>query len=99
MCWGGIGATQRVHTAWQWIWFQRSCTRAMLSSVLWARPPMCHLVLPLLLPHQEVMRHFQLRERVGAAPQSYGLGLKEVWEVSGRQGGRAGCLQAGRSLE
>ena len=45
------------------------------------------------------MRHFQLRERVGAAPQSYGLGLKEVWEVSGRQGGRAGCLQAGRSLE
>lgn len=27
------------------------------------------------------MKHFQLRERVGASPQSYALGIKEVWEV------------------
>lgn len=28
------------------------------------------------------MKHFRLREQAGAAPQSYGLGIKEVWEVS-----------------
>ena len=31
---------------------------------------------------QEVIKHFKLRERVGASPQSYALGIKEVWEVS-----------------
>lgn len=28
---------------------------------------------------QEVIKHFGLAE--GAAPQTYGLGIKEVWEV------------------
>ena len=27
------------------------------------------------------MKQFQLRERVGAQPQTYALGLKEVWQV------------------
>ncbi|GAB4818732.1 hypothetical protein N2152v2_005778 [Parachlorella kessleri] len=30
---------------------------------------------------QEVIKHFKLREKVGASPQSYALGIKEVWEV------------------
>ncbi|CAL5223469.1 g5989 [Coccomyxa viridis] len=30
---------------------------------------------------QEVMKHFRLREQAGADPQTYALGLKEVWEV------------------
>jgi electron-transferring-flavoprotein dehydrogenase len=32
---------------------------------------------------QAVMRRFGLRERTGAQPQTYALGLKEVWEVGG----------------
>lgn len=32
-------------------------------------------------PVQEVMKHFRLREQAGADPQTYALGLKEVWEV------------------
>ncbi len=28
------------------------------------------------------MKHFRLREQAGADPQTYALGLKEVWEVS-----------------
>ena len=31
---------------------------------------------------QEVMKRFRLREQAGADPQTYALGLKEVWEVS-----------------
>lgn len=31
---------------------------------------------------QEVMKHYKLREQAGADPQTYALGLKEVWEVS-----------------
>ncbi len=31
---------------------------------------------------QGVMKRFQLRERVGAQPQTYALGLKEVWTVA-----------------
>ena len=31
---------------------------------------------------QEVMKRFKLREQAGADPQTYALGLKEVWEVS-----------------
>jgi flavin-dependent dehydrogenase len=27
------------------------------------------------------MAHYGLREAVGACPQTYALGLKEVWEV------------------
>ena len=27
------------------------------------------------------MKRFRLRERVGAQPQTYALGLKEVWQV------------------
>jgi hypothetical protein len=30
---------------------------------------------------QEVMKRFKLREDAGADPQTYALGLKEVWEV------------------
>lgn len=30
---------------------------------------------------QEAIKHFQLRERVQAQPQTYALGIKEVWEV------------------
>jgi electron-transferring-flavoprotein dehydrogenase len=30
---------------------------------------------------QHVMKHFKLREKGGAQPQTYALGLKEVWEV------------------
>ena len=30
---------------------------------------------------QEVMKRFRLREQAGADPQTYALGLKEVWEV------------------
>ena len=38
---------------------------------------------PLAVPAQ-VARKFGLRERAGACPQTYGLGLKEVWEVRAR---------------
>lgn len=31
---------------------------------------------------QHIMKRFQLREQVGAQPQTYALGLKEVWEVA-----------------
>ncbi len=31
---------------------------------------------------QEAMRAFGLRERAGACPQTYALGLKEVWSVA-----------------
>ena len=27
------------------------------------------------------MKHYKLREQAGADPQTYALGLKEVWEV------------------
>jgi electron-transferring-flavoprotein dehydrogenase len=27
------------------------------------------------------MKTFELREAVGADPQTYGLGVKEVWEI------------------
>mmetsp|Transcript_1818 Transcript_1818/g.3182 ORF Transcript_1818/g.3182 Transcript_1818/m.3182 type:complete len:601 (-) Transcript_1818:92-1894(-) len=30
---------------------------------------------------EEIMKTFNLREEVGASPQTYGLGLKEVWQV------------------
>ena len=52
---------------------------------------------------QAVMQHYGLRERVQAQPQTYALGIKEVWEVRwgrvgkigwwwGGQGQRAACL-------
>lgn len=36
---------------------------------------------------QHIMKRFQLREQVGAQPQTYALGLKEVWEVGAQAGG------------
>lgn len=36
---------------------------------------------PLLLLLQSLMQHFGLRESANASPQTYALGLKEVWEV------------------
>jgi hypothetical protein len=30
---------------------------------------------------QEVLKRFRLREKAGAEPQTYALGVKEVWEV------------------
>ena len=41
----------------------------------------CRLQRFLLRP-QEVMKRYKLREQAGADPQTYALGLKEVWEVS-----------------
>jgi flavin-dependent dehydrogenase len=35
---------------------------------------------------QHVMKRFGLREQAGAQPQTYALGVKEVWEVSGQPG-------------
>ena len=34
---------------------------------------------------QHVMKRFGLREKAGAQPQTYALGMKEVWEVGGRR--------------
>ena len=42
---------------------------------------MLHLSGLSVYPAQEVMKHFRLREQAGADPQTYALGLKEVWEV------------------
>lgn len=30
---------------------------------------------------QEVCKHFELREKAGSCPQTYALGMKEVWEI------------------
>ena len=35
-----------------------------------------------MCPMQEVMKQYKLREQAGADPQTYALGLKEVWEVN-----------------
>jgi flavin-dependent dehydrogenase len=34
---------------------------------------------------QGLMKHYGLREAAGASPQTYALGLKEVWEVPEEQ--------------
>jgi hypothetical protein len=40
-------------------------------------------LLPLLAAYmlQSLMSHYGLREKANACPQTYALGLKEVWEV------------------
>ena len=46
---------------------------------------------------QGEMKRFALREQAGADPQTYALGLKEVWEVRTRRASAA--LAAGLGFE
>lgn len=33
------------------------------------------------MPAFQIMERYNLREKAGACPQTYALGIKEVWEV------------------
>lgn len=62
--------------------FSLILTGPSISSPLTISSSATPLAAPLALPFmQEVMKTFRLREEAGASPQTYGLGLKEVWKV------------------
>jgi hypothetical protein len=62
------------------------CMRSYMPSCMCAQAIHCFLSTTAgdsyLCPMQEVMKQYKLREQAGCDPQTYALGLKEVWEVN-----------------